>query len=76
MWSRSSGAKRASAVAVVKSFEFEARMRARRALREKSTWSSLASMTNAPLRPTPRKSFARPPESLEAETEALAVAAP
>ena len=71
-----SGWNLASAVLVVKSFEFEARIRGRRALREKSTLLLAASMTNAPLRPTRRKSFERPAESFDAETEVWAVAAP
>ena len=61
---------------MVKSFEFDARIRARRAFREKSTWLLLASTTNAPLRPTRRNSFESPAESFEGETEARAVAAP
>ena len=61
---------------MVKSFEFEARIRGRRALREKSTLLLPASRTNAPLRPTRRKSLERPAESFDAETEVWAVAAP
>ena len=70
------GSNRARAVEVVKSFEFEARIRGRPALREKRTWLLLASSTNAPLLPTPRKSFRRAVESFEPEIELCAEAAP
>ena len=70
------GRKRASAVEVVKSFEFEASIRVRPPLREKSTWWLLGSKTNAPLLPTLRKSLPRPAASFERETAVWAAAAP
>jgi len=76
VWRRPSGWNLPSAVLVVKSFEFEARIRARRALREKSTRLLPASITKAPLRPTRRKSLPSPLASLGADTDARAVAAP
>src|SRR5262249_19773134 len=74
VWRRPVDPKRASAGEVVKSFELEARIRDRPALRAKSPLLSLASMTYAPLRPTRRKSFASPAESFEAETDSRALA--
>src|SRR6266545_5486397 len=74
--SRDSGWNRARAVLVVKSLELEARIRGRRALREKRTWCAFGSKTNAPLLPTRRKSFPRPTASFERETAVWAAAAP
>ena len=61
---------------MVKSFEFEARIRMRPPLREKSTWWLLGSKTKAPLLPTLRKSLPSPVASLQRETEVWAAAAP
>src|SRR5262249_10824613 len=64
------------AVEVVKSLEFEARIRARAPFRANSTRPLPPSTTNAPLLPARRRSLPRPAASLVLETAVRALAAP
>src|SRR5829696_3976150 len=73
---RVSGRNLESAVEVVNSFEFDARIRDRPPLRPKRTLLADGSKTKAPLLPTLRKSFASPFASLLRETAVWAAVAP